>query len=98
VLGDRRKMGFGAIAKMLAETIGGIKTADAAHQAVAGHLGDDGAAAIEGDQSIALDDRLGGTRRSGGKSLPSIQHIMGAAESAKSARRIAKKRRLADID
>ena len=41
MLGDRREMGFRGIAKMLAETIGGINTAEAAHQAIAGHLGDD---------------------------------------------------------
>ena len=41
MLGDRREMGLRGIAKMLAETIGGVKTAQTAHQTVAGHLGDD---------------------------------------------------------
>ena len=40
--GDRREMGFRGIAKMLAETIGRIYSAEAAHQTVARHLGDDG--------------------------------------------------------
>src|ERR1700731_2975107 len=55
--GDRRGTGFRGIAKMLAETIDGIKTAEAAQQAVAGPFGDDRGSRDRRTGFVAFDER-----------------------------------------